>query len=26
LVKLEEEILDLNKIFKLISTMPMANF
>ena len=26
LVKLEEEILDLNKIFKLISTMPMAKF
>ena len=26
LVKLEEENLDLDKIFKLISTMPMANF
>jgi len=26
LIKLEEENLDLNKIFKLISTMPMANF
>ena len=26
LIKLEEESLNLNKIFKLISTMPMANF
>jgi len=26
LIKLEEEILDLNKIFKIISTMPMAKF
>ena len=26
LVKLEEENLDLDRIFKLISTMPMANF
>lgn len=26
LVKLEEENLNLDKIFKLISTMPMANF
>ncbi len=26
LIKLEEEDLNLNKIFKLISTMPMANF
>jgi len=26
LVKLEEESFDLDKIFKLISTMPMANF
>ena len=26
LIKLEEENLNLNKIFKLISTMPMANF
>ena len=26
LIKLEEENLDLNKIFKLISTMPMAKF
>lgn len=26
LVKLEEKNLDLGKIFKLISTMPMANF
>jgi len=26
LIKLEEENLDLDKIFKLISTMPMANF
>ena len=26
LIKLEDESLDLNKIFKLISAMPMANF
>ncbi len=26
LIKLEEDSLNLNKIFKLVSTMPMANF